>query len=146
MKFASAYQNHKKSPIVFHDEEGNHDGRTEQHHKDLVDIHKIIHTYDKTGIIQHVSKAKAEYGDFTMINEYQEALNTVIRSQDAFDALPAKVRQRFGNDPGQFLEFITNPENATEAVKLGLAEEKDISQPIQKVEVVNAEKPSETAQ
>ena len=35
--------------------------------------------------------------------------------------LPAKVRDRFKNDPGQFLEFATDPSNVDELVKMGLA-------------------------
>lgn len=35
-----------------------------------------------------------------------EALNTVIEAQEQFDALPAKVRERFGNDPEAMLEFL----------------------------------------
>ena len=95
--------------------------KTEQHHKSLCDINNIIKQYDKTGLITHVNKAIAQYGDFTEVNEYQESLNLVMEAQEAFNALPAAIRARFENDPGQFLEFATNPANADEMVELGLA-------------------------
>lgn len=95
---------------------------TEQHHKDECDIHKILRRYDKQGLITHVNQAKAKYGDYSEVNEYQEALNLVIQAKADFMALPSQIRSRFANDPGVFLEFATNPANADELVKLGLAE------------------------
>ena len=63
---------------------------TEQHHKDEVDINNVVRRYDKQGVITHVNKARAMYGDFTEVNEYQDALNTVIQAQDAFAELPIR--------------------------------------------------------
>lgn len=138
----AAYDDRERIAIDFYDDEGNHDGMTEQHHKDACDVHCIISQYDKTGLITHVSGAKAMYGDFTQNNEYQEALNLVIKAQNAFDDLPAKVRQRFGNDPGEFLEFVSNPENQEEMVKLGLAQ-KLVEPAPTKVEIVGGMPTSE---
>lgn len=135
-EFRTAFGEAHKVKVRFRDEEGNHDGMTEQHHKHICDINNIIRTYDKTGLIQHVSASVARYGDFTEVNEYQEALNTVIRAQNAFDELPSHVRKRFDNDPGEFFEFATNPDNHDEMVELGLAERMQEPAPT-KVEVVN---------
>jgi len=109
---------------------------TEQHHKDACSISQILAMYDKTGIITHVNRSKEAYGDFTVVNEYQEALNRVIRADEAFSALPSDVRKRFDNDPGAFFEFATNPENVEEMVKMGLAKAFEEPKPT-KVEVVN---------
>lgn len=118
------------------------EGMTEQHHKQACDINCILRAYDKTGLITHVNKAKAMYGDFTEVNEYQVALNTVIKAQDAFDDLPADIRKKFDNDPGAFLEFVTNPDNLDEMVELGLARAIEEPRP-QKVEVVNQPSPAD---
>ena len=120
-KILSAYDRNRVT-LNCTDADGNHDGRTEQHHKDDVKIQNILKRYDKTGLITHVNAATARYGEFTDVNEYQEALNLVIDAQNSFDELPSDIRRRFGNDPGQFFEFATNPDNADEMVKLGLAE------------------------
>lgn len=93
----------------------------EQHHRDNCDITNIIKQYDRTGLITHVTKAVQEYGDFTLINEYQESLNTVIAAQEAFQELPSHIRKRFNNDPGAFFEFATNPDNKDQMIELGLA-------------------------
>lgn len=97
-------------------------GRTKQAHASMCDVNNIIKQYDKTGLFAHVNNAVAEYGDYTEVNEFAESLNRVIQAQDAFDQLPSLVRKRFGNDAGEFFEFATNPANAEEMVKLGLAE------------------------
>lgn len=121
MKFVTAYGEHEKVTVKFRDEEGNHDGMTEQHHKDAVDIHNIIHKYDTTGLITHVSVATAQYGDFTGVTDYREALHKVMQADESFSQLPAKVRQQFNNDPGEFFEFAMNPDNAEALADLGLA-------------------------
>ena len=94
---------------------------TQQNFKNETDVNTILRRYDKTGLITHVNNAAAQYGDFTAVNEYKENLNAVIAAQDAFDQLPSDIRKRFGNDPGEFFEFATNPTNQEDLVKLGLA-------------------------
>jgi phage internal scaffolding protein len=133
--------NRNRVTLDFVDEDGNQSiGLTEQSHKDECDINNIIRKYDKTGLITHVNNATAEYGDYTEINEYQESLNMVIKAQNAFDELPADIRKKFGNDPGAFFEFATNPDNVDGMIELGLAEKIPVvEEAIQKVEVVNSE-------
>ena len=110
------------SPLFFVDENGDpEESLTEQHHKDSCDVIKILKQYDRTGLITHVNKSVAQYGDFTEINEYQDSLNLVNSATDAFMELPSEIRKRFGNDPGLFFEFATNPANKAELVKMGLA-------------------------
>lgn len=60
------------------------------------------------------------YGDFSEVHDYQSALHGVMEAQERFDALPAAVRSRFDNDPGQLWSFLNNPSNIEEAAKLGL--------------------------
>lgn len=110
---------------------------TKQADKDSADIHKILAQYDRTGLVSHVAKGVAQYGDFTEVNEYQESLNMVIRAQQSFAGLPAKVRAKFDNDPGAFFEFATDPKNAAEMVELGLANPPKPEPAPMRVEVVN---------
>lgn len=117
---------------------------TEQHHKDSVSVQNILKQYDKTGIINHVSRAKAEYGDFTEVNEYQESLNRIIHANNAFEALPSGIRKKFDNDPGQFFEFATNPDNLDELREMGLANPAPAEAAPTKVEVVNTADSSES--
>lgn len=96
--------------------------RTKQDFKDQCDINNIIKAFTLTGQINHIS-AKAATGVFMDVPDgldYQAALNTVIAAENAFMALPALIRDRFKNDPAEFLEFVTNPANADELVRLGI--------------------------
>lgn len=52
--------------------------------------------------------------------DLQGALEVVRRAQEHFDALPADVRFRFGNDPVAFMNFVQDDANKDEAIKLGL--------------------------
>lgn len=120
--FRTAYGERKRVSVSFLDENENQlIGRTEQHHKASCDVNNILRKYDKTGLITHVNRSAASYGDFTEVNEYKVNLNMVMAAQDSFDELPSSIRKRFANDPGEFFEFVTNPANADEMVKLGLA-------------------------
>jgi phage internal scaffolding protein len=136
MQINSLYKHKKPAGLTFRDSEGNHDGRTKQSHKAETLIKTILSKYDKTGIITHVAASTAQYGDYTEVNEYQESLNIVIHAQNAFDDLPAKIRAKFGNDPGEFFEFATDPKNMQEMIDLGLANK--IAEEIPtKVEIIN---------
>lgn len=130
MLIRSAYSDRFRQSISFLDEDGNPSiGRTKQCHKEECEIGNILRMYDKTGLIIHVNKLTAEYGDYTQINEYKVNLEMVIKARDSFETLPSHVRKKFGNDPGNFIEFASNPENHAEMVKLGLAKAPIVTAP-----------------
>lgn len=93
---------------------------TKQSFKDECDINNILKKYQNTGLITHVQEARSGYGDFTAVTDYQSALNAVLEAQDAFLELPAQIRERFNNDPTEFVAFIDDPRNANAAIELGL--------------------------
>ncbi len=97
--------------------EGN--GRTKQADKDSCDINVIMAKYMKTGLISHAAKYAGEYGFAPAVN-FHEAMNIVTRGEQMFAELPAKVRDRFLNDPGRFLEFVQDEKNREEMVEMGL--------------------------
>lgn len=96
---------------------------TKQNHKAECDIHNILKRFNETGQLPDMIRENPQYGDFSNVKDYQESLEIVIKAEEQFAALPAKVRDRFNNNPAMFLEFATNPENGRELVKLGLATE-----------------------
>lgn len=93
---------------------------TQQHFKDEVNVINIIKKHDRTGIIEHVQRGMAQYGDFSQVNEYRENLDFVINAQNQFMQLPADVRKKFANDPGTFFEFATDPKNEAAMQEMGL--------------------------
>lgn len=88
------------------------------------DINSIIKKFEMTGLATHVSEKVAQYGDFTQVGDFQSAMYTVTAANDMFMALPAHVRERFKNDPAVLLDFLSDPQNEAEGLKLGLLEAK----------------------
>lgn len=105
------------------------ESRTKQAFKDECDINKIMKRFEKTGILPEMIKVQPHYGDFSDPISYQEALNRVELAKEQFHALGARIRERFGNDPENFLRFATNPSNAEEMVRLGLATKREATAP-----------------
>jgi len=103
--------------------------RTQQHFKDETDINNILRQFNITGLLPTKS-ISPRYGDFTGIGDYHSALNSVIAAETEFMTLPAHLRARFDNDPQELIEFLNNPENKDEAIKLGLVSKTEASAPI----------------
>lgn len=85
------------------------------------EINRIMARYAKSGIVDHVSRYRGNYGDFSEVTDYHSALLQVMEAREAFESLPAMIRAKFGNDPGSFLEFMQDPSNVEEIIELGLA-------------------------
>lgn len=92
---------------------------TKQSFKDECDINQIIDRASSGANITHLNERVARYGDFTQVPDYRTACDVVNRANGLFMELDAKVRERFGNDPGRMVAFLTDPQNYEEAVKLG---------------------------
>ena len=101
------------------DENGNIQYTTEQHHKLECDINNIIKKYDRTGLITHVSKIEAKYGDLTGM-DFKIMRDQVANATSMFEALPAEIRKEFDNDPAKLITFMEHPGNRERAIKLGL--------------------------
>lgn len=101
---------------------------TEQQYKDSCDINLIMKKYQLTGEITHLRRQQGMYADLTNVPSYQEALDLVIKAQDAFDTLPGAFRQELGNDPAKFLEWIHDPKNSERAIEMGLAERRPVNE------------------
>jgi len=86
------------------------------------DINNIVKLYSTTGQLNHLS-AKAAQGAFDDLPDpvdFQESIHILQQAERAFLDLPAKVRDRFHQDPAQFLAFMADPANEKEARELGL--------------------------
>lgn len=95
---------------------------TNQADMDAADINKIMARFEQTGVLldpQGVER-KPMYADFTEVKDYHSMLSALRRAETAFGLLPAATRNRFNNDPQQLIEFLDDPKNQKEAVKLGL--------------------------
>lgn len=96
-------------------------GKTKQEMKGESDINFILKKYQKTGTLSFVNQHQAEYMDVPNI-DFQEAMNTINEAEQMFADMPSSLRKEFKNDPGEFLEFVHNPDNADKMYDLGLAQ------------------------
>lgn len=137
MKFKTAYDERERQGF-----ETVGESLTQQHFAKEADIKTIIKKHDRTGIINHVARGVAHYGDYSEVNEYREALDMVNSANASFQELPAEVRKYFSNDAGEFFEFATDPKNAEKMVQLGLAEAPPVPdqvEPVAKKKAAEAE-------
>jgi len=100
---------------------------THQSAKDECDINRIMLKWQKTGVLTHAQNFQGQYGDFTDVPmDYHESINAVIEAEQMFGSLPAQILKKFGNDPGLFLDFVSDDDNHDELVKLGLANQLEV--------------------
>lgn len=99
--------------------------RTIQSGKEETDVNTIVRRFAVTGMLPQVRDAPT-YQDFADTFDFQSAMNVVRRGEAAFAALPADVRKRFGNDPGEFLTFMHDEKNIPEARILGLIPKEEV--------------------
>jgi len=96
------------------------DSLTQQQFKDEADINTIVDRFMKSGVLP-TPVNMPQYVDYEGVFDFQSAMNIVRAADENFMRLEAKVRSRFNNSPQEFLEFFSDPQNAEEAVRLGLA-------------------------
>jgi len=94
-------------------------GRTKQSFKDECDINRIMARYAATGTLDYLTKKEAQFLDVSDL-DFQNAMQIVTESREAFMLLPSALRDRFSNDPAKLLGFLSDPSNLDEAIKLGL--------------------------
>lgn len=113
--FVLPYGPKPKDDIYFNDP-----SLTEQQFASECDINTIIKTFHATGQLPAGNNLQPTFSDLTNATDFNDAMNLVIQAEEMFMDLPAKVRDRFDNDPIQLLQFIDNEDNRAEAIELGL--------------------------
>jgi len=94
-------------------------GRTRQSEKASCDVNLIVAHHRRGGVSNHVVQRVAEYG-FAPASDFREAMDEVRKAQELFNALPSATRSFFGNDPGNFVDYIAKPGHKDELLELGL--------------------------
>ena len=99
---------------------------TKQEFKEECDANEILRRASNGQDLSSILNSRvAQYGDFTNIPDFRESMNFVARANGMFMELDWKLRERFHNDPAKMLEFLQDPENRDEALKLGLIAKKE---------------------
>jgi len=95
-------------------------GRTKQADAEKSDINNIMKKFLKTGVMTFTNKNEPQYG-FANSETFHESLEIIRKSEEMFQELPSKLRQKFNHDPGEFLDFVSNEENRDKLYDLGLS-------------------------
>ncbi len=103
-------------PVVLCDPEKG----AKQSFKEECDINTILARHRSGAFVSHVNANQGRFADVSGISDYREMIDRVRSANAFFMGLPAKVRERFQNDPAEFLDFIADPRNADELSELGL--------------------------
>lgn len=123
MKFNSRYSVTGEKPGIKFDQPS----QTLQSFKDDADINCIIARFENTGVLVDptvpVSRTP-QFGDYSDMPSYHEAQNVIVAANNAFNDLSAKIRERFGNDPAAYFDFVQSlkegSEDYAEAIRLGI--------------------------
>lgn len=92
---------------------------TDQSFKDECDINTIMAKYQSTGELPYVNEAQAQWLDVTGM-DFHEHMQFIVEAENLFAELPSAIRDRFHNDPAEFLDFTSDDNNRTELAQMGL--------------------------
>lgn len=95
---------------------------THQCFKDQCDFSRIVDTYALTGTLPGNYKQPL-YGDFTAFHDYSDVLEHIRKAEESFSNLEPHIRQKFDNDPYQFMAYCEDPKNFEELVRSRLPKE-----------------------
>lgn len=126
------YAMRPKTPLMFNPDDPKSRSLTNQSDKDSADINLIMKRYEKTGLITDLisgNPRQPHYGDFTDVGDFFEIQNRIAYVKNAFDALPAELRSKFGNDPSALVDFLADPKNDADAITLGLKQAMPVENP-----------------
>lgn len=94
------------------------------------DVNVIIARYTKTAdpslLLQNVGGI---YADVSAIGDFATCQQIIRNAQEAFDALPAEIRDYFRNDPALLAGALDDPEMRSELERLGILEPKPSGTP-----------------
>lgn len=94
--------------------------RVQQNQRNLHNPGLLMKKYRGTGVFPQKDPRKAIQGDFSSGIDFAESLRRTQAAEESFLELPAKIRSRFKNNPGELIDFVMNTDNREEAVELGI--------------------------
>lgn len=92
---------------------------TQQHFTDDANINVIAARFGITDIPLHALDPNL-FRDTTNDPELRDVLDAQHTAREYFMALPAKMRRRFHDSPQELWDYVNDPENHEEAIRLGI--------------------------
>jgi phage internal scaffolding protein len=94
--------------------------KVQEQFADACQTDTIIRRYNMMGVNPFIAQGQSQYLDTTQIPSFVAAQNAQIRVKEYFEGLPADVRLEFNNDPMQFAEVVSDPQNADYLREIGV--------------------------
>lgn len=88
------------------------------------DINEIVRRFGIGEVMIPPPADPTAYGDLSDLPDLRTVLDMGREAKERFNALPARLRGRFDNDPAKLWDFVNDPDNGEEAVHLGLLQRK----------------------
>lgn len=73
------------------------------------------------------------YNDYSEAGDFHTAMQITLNAEAAFAALPSEIRTKFQNDAGNLMNYLADPKNNEESVKLGLRKSPPTTPPTPKI-------------
>ncbi len=88
-----------------------------------------MRNYKRTGILVNPQDArKPIFGDFSDI-DFESTQRRIAECKTQFEMMPNAIRNKFHNNPKEMVDFLAQPENEQESIKLGLRIDPKLSEP-----------------
>lgn len=119
MKIRKAYD---KRDRALYQSTSEQESLTEQHynHGNALSTANVVKRFIKTGVADHLNALPPLDLESVPDLTYQDILNIQVQGMEAFMNLPSKIRKAFDNDPAQYLDAFSNPEQAGKLRELGI--------------------------
>lgn len=101
--------------------------KTKQEFRQDCDLSNILSKYTRQDVLDHMVKHQ---GTFRTVSDmdFHQAMNTVKKAESMFAGIPAQIRAQFDNDPGKFLNFVSDSRNTEKLVEMGLVDPDMVAQ------------------
>lgn len=102
--------------------------RTQQQFAEECDVNVLVEKALKTGDYSAFQAPNWDDVDYSEVGEYADALNFVNSVNTDFAELPAALRARFNNNISDYADFVADPANMQECIRLGLLQGPETAQ------------------
>lgn len=96
------------------------ESKVQEQFADACQTDTIIRKYNMMGVNPFIAAGGSQYLDTTEIPSFVCAQNAQVKVKEYFDGLPADIRLEFNNDPMQFAEVVSDPQNADYLREIGV--------------------------
>lgn len=98
------------------------ESKVQEQFADACQTDTIIRKYNMMGVNPFIAAGESQFLDTTQIPSFVAAQNAQIRVKEYFEGLPSDIRLEFNNDPMQFAEVVSDPQNADYLREIGVLE------------------------